>query len=1041
MSLSLTTHAHAGRCRLKNWLACAMTLSGALAAAWPRPALTQTPVAAAESFNLPAGPLAEAIDALAFQGRLQIMYAPDLVSGVTSHAIKGRFTVQDALRQVLAGTGLSWEMINPATILLVRQATSSSRRREQAANSHTHVARTLSTVNVSGSLFNSPGIQTATPVYTITADVIKARGFDTLVQALQNSIFATGSVEGPQHMASFTQGAQTVNIGGLGPTLALVLLDGKPLADFGRLYEGSGSFTNLANIPLSLVDHIDIMPAGGSSIYGSQAVAGVINIVTKHRIDGGEISVQTGRYTDGGGANQQLSMAYGHAFEKWSLFTGLEFDNASPIWASQRGLTASTLGNPNGLGTPAIQAAIGDFGTAATYDRQLLGYISPPQGCASQLFGGTTRLAVDNAKPGLHGQYCGTREEDGLATFSNQARSMGGSLKLRYDFSEGLSLYANAVLSWQREKWYPGTPLWLSEYLPSVLVEDANTRHILVFDKVFAPEEMPGGVSAQMTRQQDLLYQFNLGATGQIGASNWIGDIYYLRTGDRTTVNRNDLMTAPINAFFLNMLGPPAGIDSSTGLLAYHPDYAAFFRAITPAQFASITKPIGEFSQSWINNTRATISNTELFDAPGGSASFAAIAESGNEAWYAPINPLFSSHAVYLYNANQGGGQRAHSAAAFEFNVPMLRQLTLDVSGRYDYYSAHDTASNHKLTYKLGVEFRPMDTLLLRGNYTTVFKAPDLPSVYLAPSGGFFDIVDPYSCAIAHIKNCSGNGGQFVPVEILSSRTLQPLSARTWTAGIVWSPFESLGLGVDYFHIAVQDEIVTQDPNLLVAEDTQCLLGQAAPQSSACQSLTNPATGQVQRLGPDARGPITGMTTYYANLAHETIESAAADLSYKALLPYWGEWTIQLDYSDLLRHDYQVAPGQPVLDLLTDPRKNYDFKSLAEGSVRWNSVSDLWSSTLYGRRAGSSPSYSAISGASYPPTRPLPPWITFNWSLRYTPVHNLGISLVVKNLANKLPPKDKSFDAFPYFNFDNYDIYGREIMLQMDVRLSAHTRR
>jgi len=1022
---------------IKNWLACGITLGVVFAATWPRPALTQTPIATIQSFNVPPGSLAGALDVLAFQGRLQIMYSPDLVSGVTSRALAGRFTAQEALQQLLAGTGLRWEAVGPSTFLLLRQASPIGKRVEAVSKSSTHAVRTLGTITISGSLINNPEIQTATPVYTITEDVIRARGFNSIAEALQNSIFAMGSVQGPQHMASFTQGAQTINIGGLGPTLTLVLLDGKPLADFGRLYEGSGSFTNLSNIPLSLVDHIDIMPGGGSSIYGSQAVAGVINIVTKQQMDGGAVSVQAGRFTDGGGANQRVSMTYGHTFNKLNVFTGLEFDNASPIWGYQRALTASTLANPNGLDTPAIESAIGDFGTAASFNRLLHGYISPPQGCTSSLFGGTTQLAVNKSKPGLYGQYCGTRTQYGLTTFSNQARSIGGTVKFRYNVNEALWIYTNAMAGWQRQKWYPGMPLWLSEYLPGTLIEDANTRHILVFEKVFSPEEMLGGVAGQMNQQNDLLYQFNLGANGQFAASNWTWDIYYLRTGDRTTQTRNDLMTAPINAFFLRMLGPPAGIDPSTGLVAYHPDYAAFFRPIAPSQYAGFTRNISEFSQSWINETRATITNTELFDLPGGSAGFAAIAETGSEAWYAPVDPLFSSHAVYLYSSNQGGGQRAHSATAFELNLPILKQVMLDLSGRYDYYASHNASNNHKFTYKVGIEYRPVDSLLLRGNYTTVFKAPDLPSVYLAPSGAFFAVVDPYGCAIEHVKNCAGNGGQFVPISLLASHTLQPLSARTWTAGIVWSPFERLSLGADYYHIDVQDEIITQDPNLLAQKDAQCLLGQEDSSSKACQALTNPVSGQVQRMGLGGRGPITGVEIYYANLAHETTESVAASVAYRALPSRFGKFTFQLDYNDLLRHDYQVAPGQPVIDLLVDPSKNYDFKSMAEGSVRWTSLGDHWSGTLYARRAGSSHNYAAISGNGYP-AGSLPPWITFNWSLTYTPVRNLGMSLVIKNIANKMPPRDKTFDAFPYFNMDNYDMYGREVMLQIDMKLGSH---
>ncbi|GLQ93097.1 hypothetical protein GCM10007901_20480 [Dyella acidisoli] len=975
---------------------------------------------------------------LAAQGQLQIMYSPELVHGLTSRAVVGRFTAEAALTQLLADSGLTWQMVGPSTLLLQRMEASTENVDAAKIKGGARAAKTLGTMTISGSLIDNPRIQTATPVYTLTAEVINARGFNSVAEALQYCIFATGSVQGPQHFAAFTQGAQTVNIGNLGPSLTLILMDGKPLAEFGMLYDGSYSFTNLSNIPLSLVDHIDIMPAGASSIYGSQAVAAVINIVTKQRMDGGQLSVQSGGYTAGGGASQRISAAYGHTFNALSILASIEFNSASPIWGYQRALTASTWSNPNGLATPSLQSAIVDYGSAASYTGQAKGFITPPSGCAGSLYGATTQLSTYNTSPGIYGQYCGSRYADGYATLSNRIRSIGGSFKLQYRVNEDLWLYADAMMSWQRQSWYAGAPLWASTYLPSRLIEDADTGNILVFERTFAPEEEPGGVVGQMSRQQDLLYQLDLGANGQFGASNWIWDIYYLRSGDRTTLIRNDLMTAPINAFFQRMFGPPVGIDPSTGLLTYHPDYAAFFRSITPAQFASFTQDIGEFSQTWINDTRATISNAEWFELPGGNAGFAALVERGGEAWYAPVDPLFSSGAVYLHTVDGGGGQRAHSAAAFEFNAPVWRQVTLDLSGRYDYYSPQAAASNHKFTYKLGIEYRPTDSLLLRGNYTTVFKAPDLPSIYLGPSAGFASVTDLYLCTVTHTSNCGTNATQVVPVTLLGSRKLQPLSAKTWTAGLVWSPNDSLSFGLDYFHIDAQDEIASQDPNLLVQEESQCLLGQRDPNSLACQVLTNPTNGQVQRASPDGRGEITGVTSYDANLAHETTESVVANVTWGFPLPRVGKFAMHFDYNDILKHDYQQSPGQPVVNLLDDPTLNVDFKSVVEGSMSWTSLDDRWSSTLYGRRLGSSPDYASISGLGYPGSAHLTPWITFNWSLTFTPASPLKFSLVIKNIANKGPPRDPTFTAFPYFNFDNYNDYGREIMLQMDLKLTSH---
>jgi outer membrane receptor for ferrienterochelin and colicin len=147
---------------------------------------------------------------------------------------------------------------------------------------NTKKATRLDTVVVSGSLINDAQIETATPTYTITSQQIQARGFNSVSEVLQNSVFATGAIAGgPQGSGQFAQGAQTISLYGLNPEYTLTLIDGKPITQFGQLYNGASNFDNLSNIPISMIDHIDIIPGGSSSIYGSNAIAGVVNIVTK----------------------------------------------------------------------------------------------------------------------------------------------------------------------------------------------------------------------------------------------------------------------------------------------------------------------------------------------------------------------------------------------------------------------------------------------------------------------------------------------------------------------------------------------------------------------------------------------------------------------------------------------------------------------------------------------------------------------------------------------------------------------------------------
>ena len=992
--------------------------------------------------------LRSALDTLAAQSDVEIVYSPELVAGKTTPGISGHLTTDDALRQLLTGTGLTWKAVNDSTIVLQYAATPHHNLPQAKAEVIKEEApRTLEAFNVSGSLINNAQIQTATPTYSMSAEAISARGFNSVAEALENIVLATGSVQGPQTSGSFTQGAQAVSLNGFGPGFTSILIDGKPIASFGRLYDGTNNFTSISNIPIAMVERIDVMPGGASSIYGSQAVAGVINIVTRQHIDGAEVSVRAGGYTGGGGASQRVSFGYGHDFDRLDVLAMFEFDNSLPIWGYQRALTSGTRANPNGVITPSLQAGILDYGTLDTFTGRAQGFLDPPAGCAGNLFGGSNALVSRNGNN--PGHYCGSTDLYGYTTYSNKSRSYDGMLKLKYDVSPTLRLYSDVLLDWQEQKWYTGVDGWFPDDLPGGAIEDADTGHILYPEKVYAPEEMPHGATGQMVRQQDLMYQADIGANGQFGESNWDWDIYYLRSSDRTQIVERLGIASLVDGFFGNLLNP-VGIDPDTGIGLYRPNYPAFFAPLTPAQYASFTQGVGEFSKTWVNDTRATISNTRLFHLPGGDAGFAVLVEGGNEAWYEPVNPLFADGDVFEHAATGGGGRRSHSAAAFELNLPMFRQLTVDLSGRYDYYSSDDAASNSKFTYKAGIEYRPFDSLLLRGNYTTAFKAPDLSAIYLGPSNYFTQVTDYYRCALAGSQSCDRFTTD-VMGQSRANRNLQPTTAQSWSAGTVWSPTERFSVSMDYLHTAVKDEVIAQDTDILVRQDAQCLLGELDNSSPQCQAITNPVDGQVQRgiLNANLRnavsilavGPITGITTYYANLANEVVDSVVATGRYQFVPTRWGKFDVQLAYSDMLKHDYQLAPGQLPIDELTNPLYNAGFKSIVNGTANWVSADNRWKSTVYGRRYGATPNFKAQnSGANASGASSLHPWITFNWTLAYEPTDDLSLSLLVNNIANKMPPRDRSNTTYPYFDVEDYNVYGREVMLQATYRFARGAR-
>jgi outer membrane receptor protein involved in Fe transport len=244
---------------------------------------------------------------------------------------------------------------------------------------------------VTGSRIPRTQLETASPVTTITADEIKSQGFRNVSDVLRAQPLATGAVQDNQ-FAGFTPTATTISLLGLSPSFTLILLDGRPLADYPLLYNGQSNFTDLTSIPTAMVERIDILPGNQSSIYGSAAIAGVVNIILKKHIDGTQLDVRFGGYTEGGGQNERLQLTGGHQFGNLDVTWGLQYSHQDPIYMHERDYTDTTDDNPN----PDLRYGSRTFiilnGFTGTYD-------DPGTHCddLANLFDGTT---IKDFRPG-----------------------------------------------------------------------------------------------------------------------------------------------------------------------------------------------------------------------------------------------------------------------------------------------------------------------------------------------------------------------------------------------------------------------------------------------------------------------------------------------------------------------------------------------------------------------------------------------------------------------------------------------------------------
>jgi outer membrane receptor protein involved in Fe transport len=886
----------------------------------------------------------------------------------------------------------------------------------------------LGTVVVTGSLIPKSQIETATPVITLTGEEMQKQGFRNVYDALKSLPVATGSIQDSQFSQGFTPGANTVSLLGLDPSFTLVLMNGKPIADYPFLYNSSSNFVDLNTIPNFMVDHIDIVPGNQSAIYGSAAIAGVINIITKQRIEGTTLDYRVGGYTDGGGGQQRLQFGGGHSWGNLDLMYGVELNNQNPVFFRQRSFSDSAADNPTLNGADPIaqrDRVIVDAFTGA--------YISPDQALCSaigNLYNGTEKYSY---RPGA-GYYCGTTEGVGYGTMLNENKQANAYLNLKYQLNDNTQLYADTLFNVSKIKYLSGGSY--SEFWNNGSVGyfyDLDSQHLIYLAQhIFAPEEVQGQNNGVYIGHS---YVANFGIRGSFGSSDWNYDASYHRSENRTDSKGRRGLVAPEEAYFL---GPQDGTDPyGYGYPAYHLiQNGHFWGAATPADYLAMSDIIRSNSRTYTQEANLTITNTNLFELPAGAVGFAGVAEIGNQYWDNPVDPRVLAGDFFGIGGTSGNGKRDRQALAAEINVPIFSMLTADASARYDSYKPDGGSSDSKVTYKVGLEFRPLDTLLFRANYATAFRAPDMGYVFSTGSKFFTSNEDYYNCRVNQgdaYTNCDPPYDN-VQIEGYSdgNKDLKYITAKSFGYGVVWSPTSNFNVKLDYYNVTIDNEVSSYSVDTILQKEADCRLGHTRGgtpvdgNSPACLQFIS----QVGRNPLDAplnAGALNSVTTYPINISNETVSGLSLSAAYRLDAGRAGDFTFEGSYNTTFKHVYKQFPDDPETDLLRSTSYYNQFKDIGIGSVTWDI--GAWSTTLSGFRYGSTWSYDG--------SRTIAPWILYNATVKYNFSDDASLMLIVNNVRNSGPRKDPTYSAFPYYNIFDFNGLGRSVMAEFNFHFGA----
>jgi outer membrane receptor protein involved in Fe transport len=884
-------------------------------------------------------------------------------------------------------------------------------------------------VVVTGSLIPQAMKDTASPVTTITAEDIQRQGYKDVADVLRSQPLSTGSLQDNQFPQGFTPGAQTISLLGLAPGFTLILLDGRPMADYPLLYNGQSNFTDLTSIPTTMVERIDILPGNQSAIYGSAAIAGVVNIILKKNLEGMSAGLRVGGYTEGGGDNLRFQFSGGHTFDRLDWSYGLQYSKNDPIWGYDRDIRDSTEDNPNPNARFGSRVFLILNGFNNHYRDPTTEYGTGQDPCSllSEDFGGSL---IRDFRPG-RGNYCGSRAEPGYSTILNEQKGLSFYNNLNFQVSDNTTAYFSLLLGRNDVTSNSGSRFWVPDVNGSGgFVWIPSLGRLDEYQHIFSPEET--GLETSSEHNKTRQYNLALGLKGTIGSSDWDYDMYYARSAYR--VNNSQLwpLTNEIEAFFQNQfLGPQMG--TYYGYPVYEPNNHNFYQMLTPDEYASFLGKIDTTSKTWTQTFNFQVTNTNLFETWAGPVAMAAVVQGGYQTWTNPTDPRVIAGDFWGLTGTQGSGKRRTEAVATEFRIPLADKFQANLSARYDRYQNIDAGSDSKATYKLGLEVRPVDELLLRGSYATAFRAPDMSYIYAGESGFFSTTTDYYRCAVEEpgvpIDECTFASAANFQGSRIGNPELKSITADSFGLGAVWSPTKAFEIRADYYNISIDNEVSDLSVDQLMQTEAACRLGQLDINSPTCVD----ALSRITRNGPGGFQPNVLQTVRInpINISKEHVSGIVMGTTVKWDIGRAGMLTFGADYNDVFSHDYQQYPGDDNLDLLHLGYWSSEHKSVFTGDVTWE-IGDFTTS-VHGTRLGRTPCFAEQTDPSGLTQCDVGPHITYNLNVGYDVTPNQSVDLTVNNVFNKMPPKDNSWTTYPYYDNFNYNSYGRAWWLEYRI--------
>lgn len=831
-------------------------------------------------------------------------------------------------------------------------------------------------IEVTGSRIKRVDTESPSVVQVITAQDIQRSGATTVTEVLKSSPAGNAGGFDENAVASFTPGAGGVSLRGLGAQATLILINGRRVAPFGFASGGQQTFVDVNTIPLDVVERIEILLDGASAVYGSDAMAGVVNVILKSDYKGLMATAGAGLSAYGDAASRRTSITGGvgsMASDGYNFFGNLSYSGRDPVLASDRPRTQSA--DFSRFGIPDYRSSYsGNLYNGSTF-------VGTLPSC--------TNIAHDGSALDGRCVYDGTQHQNVVADTQQVSFFGAGTM----DLSQGYTLFGD--MSLVQNKYKALSPSYSSSTYASTGTLDA--AYIIL--PVGHPQNTTDSDLRLRYRFDDVDHTTEVTSNTQravLGVRNpdffgWDAETALMYSHSNTTITTNGLLR---DAVLLDGVLDPTTGKASDSFIFGNPS------ANDPALMSQLYPTLKD------KGTTSTASldahgSRELFALPGGKAALAIGAEVRREKFTSTPDALEAAGEISVLGASAAKGSRTASAAYAELSLPLLKSLEASLAARVDHYSDFGSAT----TPKVGLKWKVLPNLALRGTYAEGFRAPSLTETSSTPSTGFYSgIRDPKLCPTPSSDN--DNCDLSVKAVSGSNPDLKPEKSKSFTAGIVFDATDNLSIAVDGFHIKRRDEISSMDPDYLLAHESD-YPGYVS---------RDPVTGEIQQLN-----------LLYTNLGSTTVWGY--DIDIRSTLNFGEDGKVMLfgTYNNIPHYLVANVKGAPEVDYAgtyLQPKERYKMGATWEVGP--------WTSQVVVNYTGGylraySPTDATCSYAtSAPSVCKVSSWMTTDLFLGYKGFKNLELGLSVQNLEAKPAPIDeRRAGRYTLFNSSYHNQLGR----------------